>query len=255
MTRLASEMTANEAVWQEIECGSYAADLPLWRELVAETRAGGSCELLDLGCGCGRVSLALAGRDCRVTGIDVEAELIAVLRLRARDRGAPVDALVADARSFELDRRFDLALAPMQLVQLFRAARDRISMLACVARHLRPGGRVALALLDLEEEWAAAPEAAPLPDVLERDGWVFSSQPVAVRRAQTGATIELDRLRRATSPEGELSEALSQVRLELVTPGQLEREGRRAGLAPERRDSVPATEDHVGSAVVVLSGA
>jgi SAM-dependent methyltransferase len=240
------------SVWHDVECGAYAADLPLWRRLAREACRERACDLLELGCGTGRVSLALARRGRHVSAIDVDPELVAALRGRAAERGVAVEATVADARSFELGRRFDLVLAPMQLVQLLRGERERLAMLRCVAEHLRPGAPVALALLALEEEWSAAPEQAPVPDMREVDGWVYASRPVAVRRVRSGAAIELDRVRQAVSPRGDVEETLSRVRLEIVTPDQLEQEGRRAGLVPQPRRRVPPTSDHVGSCVVIL---
>jgi SAM-dependent methyltransferase len=240
------------SVWHEVECAAYAADLPLWRRLAREACRERAADLLELGCGTGRVSLALAGRSRHVTAIDVDPELVTALRRRADERGARVEAVVADARSFELGRRFDLVLAPMQIVQLLVGERERLAMLRCVAAHLRPGAQVALALLALEDEWSAAPDQAPLPDIREIDGWVYASRPVAVRRVRSGAAIELDRIRQTISPRGEVEESLSRVRLEIVTPERLEREGRRAGLVPQPRRHVPPTADHVGSCVVVL---
>ena len=241
-----------EAVWVDVECGSYGADLPIWRELVAAASSDGACELLDVGCGTGRVALALASPSCRVTAIDSDPSVLHALRTRASKRGAPVEAVHADARSFELDRRFDLALAPMQLVQLLPTVRDRVAMLSSVARHLKRRARFALALLDLDEEWEASGSDAPVPDMLEREGWVYASHPVAVRSAGDGSMIELDRIRRVVSPAGEVSASPSRIRLALVAPEQLEREARKAGLAAEPRRTIAETDVHTGSAVVVL---
>jgi SAM-dependent methyltransferase len=240
------------AVWHDIECGAYKADLPLWRGLVrrARERSGTACELLEIGCGTGRVSLALAGKHCRVTAVDIDAELVDVLRRRARDRGAPVDAVVADARSLQLGSTFDLILAPMQVAQLLNEE-DRVRMLTSIARHLRTDGGAAVALLDLDTEWDADSGPLPPPDRLQADGYVYLSQPVAVRRDSTSG-LRLDSLRRVVTPEGEQTETFSRISLEIVSAQQLESEAKRAGLVPTGRRQVPATEDHVASTVVML---
>jgi SAM-dependent methyltransferase len=242
-----------EAVWHDIECGAYAADLPLWRELAGDVRRRGAnpCRLLELGSGTGRVSLALAGEGCEVTALDNDPELVEELRSRARKTETPVTAVVGDARSFELGSRFDLVTAPMQVVQLFRS-HERPDVLACISGHLEPDGRAAIALLDPEDDWEATGDAAPPPDMLEEEGWVYSSQPVAVRRTQDGAAIELLRARHTVSPAGELEESSSCIRLELLSPARLERDARAAGLVPEARRHISPTDDHVGTTVVVL---
>jgi 2-polyprenyl-3-methyl-5-hydroxy-6-metoxy-1,4-benzoquinol methylase len=65
-------------VWHDLECGSYRADLPLWRELAA--REGDP--ILDVGAGSGRVALELAGAGHRVTALDLDPDLLRVLRDR-----------------------------------------------------------------------------------------------------------------------------------------------------------------------------
>jgi len=241
-----------EAVWVDVECGEYRADLRLWRRMLTSSLSDAPREILDVGCGTGRVSLALAGPGCRLTAIDVEPELVRVVQSRAAQRGVPVEAQVADARHFQLERRFDLVLAPMQLTQLLASAEERVAMLSRMREHLKEEGLVGLALLDPDEEWEAEEADGPVPDMLERDGWVYSSHPLAVRRADGGSVLELDRVRRAVSPAGELSESFSRVSLTMIGPEQLEQEARTVGLQPQRRRRIPPTGLHVGSTVVVL---
>jgi SAM-dependent methyltransferase len=239
-------MTEDTVAWHDVECASYQADLPLWRELAA-ARPG---PVLDLGCGTGRVALDLAGRGHEVTGVDTDAGLVSELARRARDRGLTVDGVVADVRSLTLDRRFSLAIAPMQVAQLMGGADGRRAMLASVRDRLADGGGLAVALADPFEGLPADTALPPLPDVREQNGWVLSSTPVAVR-AEPGV-VAIDRLRQAVSPGGELSESVVTIRLESVDADQLEREGAREGFRPLERRGVPETPDHVGSTVVVM---
>jgi SAM-dependent methyltransferase len=236
--------------WHDVECASYEADLPLWRELAA---AQGD-PVLDLGCGTGRVALDLAAAGHELTALDSDSDLVAELdrRARALGVGSSVDTLAADARSFLLPRRFALVIAPMQVVQLLGGPAGRRSALESIGRHLAPGGVAALALADPFAAVPAGDALPPLPDVREQDGWVLSSQPLAVRAEQGGVAV--DRLRQLVSPGGELSEELYTVRLDTVSAADLEREAAEAGLRPAGRRAVAPTPDHVGSTVVLLEG-
>jgi SAM-dependent methyltransferase len=240
-----AEQVGEVALWQDVECGSYAGDLETWRQLAAAQ--GGP--VLELGCGVGRVALELAGAGHEVTGLEREPELVAELLRRARARRLAVGAIVADASDFKLQRRFALILGPMQLAHLLGGPEGRRSMLRRAAAHLAPRGRVALALLSGDAA-SAVGTPPPLPDVLERDGWIYSSLPIEVRRAPGG--LEVRRLRQAVSADGDLSEELDVTRLDDVTPGQLEAEALDCGLRTVARLEIPETPDHVGSTVVVL---
>jgi hypothetical protein len=90
----------------------------------------------------------------------------------------------------------------------------------------------------------------PLPDLGDRDGWRFVSQPVAVRAVEGGVRIE--RVRQAVSPDLVRSTEPDAIVLEHLTVELLEAEGRAAGLEPAEARHVPGTEDHVGSEVVLL---
>jgi SAM-dependent methyltransferase len=237
------------AVWHDVECAAYMADLELWREL-ADAASG---PVLDLGCGTGRVALDLAARGHEVTGIDSDPDLIEVLHARARARELRIEAAAADARSFDLDRQFTLVVSPMQVVQLLGGAEGRARMLAAVRRHLQPGGLFAAALANPFEDWSDEESLPPLPDVREEDGWVYSSTPIGVRQAAGSFVIE--RHRQAVSPSGEMTEERSTIELDTVAPGDLEAEARDAGFGVRPRRRVPETPDYVASEVVVLEAA
>jgi len=221
------------AIWHDVECGGYAADLELWEEMATE-RDG---LILELGCGTGRVSSYLTRRGHEVVGLDTDPKLIDTL----------ANAQLGDARQFDLGRSFGLVLAPMQLIQLLANAEERVSCLRCVAAHLSPGGIAAFAIVESMPEPTAS--ASPLPDAREVGGWVYSSLPVDTR--VDDEVIRVRRLRQTVSPQGEFGEELYEVALRSLDAETLEVEARRAGLVPVGRRAIPPTDAHVGSTVVL----
>ncbi|MEA2273393.1 MAG: hypothetical protein QOI98_2101 [Solirubrobacteraceae bacterium] len=231
-------------MWHDVECGSYAADLPTWHELAA----GASGQVLDLGAGTGRVALSLARLGHEVVALDRDAALLAALRERAA--GLALTTVEADARDFDLGRLFALCICPMQTIQIVGGADDRMRLLACVRRHLAEGGVMAAAIAtDLEPfEEASAP---PLPDMREDGDVVFASRPIALR-VQAGEIV-IERIRETVAPDGQRTEQSDTVRLARLSPRDLEREMRSAGFEtlPVRR--ILPTSEHVGSWVVMAS--
>jgi SAM-dependent methyltransferase len=249
---------ADGVVWHDVECGSYSADLPLWRELAR--RAGGP--VLELGAGTGRVALDLAAQGHEVTALDSDAPLLDGLARRAEERGLAVECVAEDARRLPAagsparsaparlsPGRFALVLAPMQLLQIVGGPPGRAAVMRGVAALLTPGGRFAAALAALDEAVAPEDAAPPLPDVLEFDGWVYSSLPLDVRPEPDGVAVE--RVRQIVSPNGDFSEERHTQLLASLSPEQLEGEAAAAGLRAEGRREVAATHDHVGSTVVL----
>jgi SAM-dependent methyltransferase len=251
-----SPVSENAVVWHDVECGSYEADLATWLDLADRAES-----VLEIGAGTGRVSLHLADQGCDVTALDPQPELVRAMAARARERGLRIRAHVGDARSFDMQRSFDLAIAPMQVVQLMGGERARRLMLERVRAHLERGALFAAALADPFEgipSLGLSPggtplgidAAPPMPDMRQEEGWVYSSTPVAVRPVK-GAT-EIDRLRQSVSPEGELAESLTTLRLDRVLPEDLERPGQELGYRTAGRREVPPTTEYVGSTVVLL---
>lgn len=245
MSRSALDTGELVAIWHDVECGSYGADLGVWEQLADDA----SGPVLDLGCGTGRVALHLARRGHPVTGVDLSAPLVAELDRRAAAEELPAQAVIGDACKLDLGRVFGLVLAPMQLLHIVGGDRKRIACLDSIRRHLASGGRGAVAVAPGLEP-AEPAEARPLPDVAQIGGWVYSSRPTGIRPTAEGFIVT--RLRQTVSPAGEMSEELNEVHLHRISVERLAAEAAEAGLAVADEVVVPPTDDYVGSLAVIL---
>ena len=113
------------------------------RDLMIATAAPAAGErALDIGCGTGDTTLALADRvgvEGRVAGVDISEPLLAL----ARERGAGRQGVrfeLADAQVARFEPGHDLA-ASRNGVMFFA---DPVAAMANIASALRPGGRIAL---------------------------------------------------------------------------------------------------------------
>jgi SAM-dependent methyltransferase len=233
-------------LWHDLECGGYDVDLPLWRELAAAQDG----PVLDVGAGTGRVTLDLAARGHEVVALDRDEELLAALRERAGI--LPVATVRADARDFDLGRRFALIVVPMQTVQLLGGRDERGRFLRCARAHLEPGGLLAVALADALEAFDAEHDEPPLPDMREIDGVVYASRPIAVRDEGEAATIH--RIREVVDRRGVRTEEHDVIRLDHLDPAGLGAEAAAHGLRAVPLRRVEQTDEYVGSTVVMLGG-
>jgi SAM-dependent methyltransferase len=234
-----------DAVWHDLECGEYAEDLSLWRALA--TRTGGP--VLDVGAGTGRVTLALAADGVDVVALDVDARLLDALACRATE--LPVATVVADARSFDVDRRFALILVPMQTLQLFEGPAGRMKFLRRALEHLEPRGLLAAALADAMDCFDEEHEMPPPPDAREILGVRYSSQ--LLRVVDDGGRAAIHRRREIAQTRGDARDTRDVVvHLDRVSADQVATEARGLGFIAEPHLHVPETERYLGSTVVVL---
>ena len=99
---------------------------------------------LELACGTGRLTLPLAERGLVVEGLDVSPVMLDWAREKASARGLDVPWHQADCTDFDLARRFGTIFVPNNSLCHLLHWRDFLACLACVRRHLLPGGRFLL---------------------------------------------------------------------------------------------------------------
>lgn len=117
--------------------------------------------VLDIGCGAGATSRALAAAGAAVTGVDVSGPLLAV----ARAKGGGPAYLLADAGADPLPGPFDAAFSRFG-VMFFTAPE---AAFAHVRAAMAPGGRIAFVCWGpmAENAWAMEPLMAALPHLPE----------------------------------------------------------------------------------------
>lgn len=237
------------AIWQEVEFGSYGADLPLWVELAEEADG----PVVELGAGAGRVALHLAGHGHEVIAVERDLELLRDLEDVASERGVSVSVVAADLASpAEMRLPFPpaLAIGPLHVVQMLEAA-GRPALFGRLRELMAPGGTLALTVVDestLLSSGAASTQI--LPDMRENDGWVYSSEPLWVQVGDGALTVR--RLRETVSPKGRMERDIHDEILHRVDAEALEREAAEAGFAPKGRRGVSSGDDEADSTVVLL---
>ena len=101
---------------------------------------------LDVGCGGGLLSEAMAAAGANVTALDLSPELIDVAKLHLLESGLKVDYRLQPVESLaeELPGQFDVVTC----MEMLEHVPDPAAVLAACARLLKPGGRLFLSTLN-----------------------------------------------------------------------------------------------------------
>lgn len=197
--------------------------------LVEELGLAAGQRVLDVGCGPGRHSVALAARGVRVHGVDISETFVDVATRSAAEAGVGDLATFerADARTLDLPPVFDAAICLCQgAFGLMDHLAHDLEILEGIARALRPGGSFALSAFSAY--------------------FVVKFHENARFDADSGVSSEPTEVR---SPEGRVLEA--ELRTGCFTPRELRLMCRQAGLTadaiwsvePGRYEKAPATTE------------
>ncbi len=113
-----------------------------------DQQAGGldGKQVVDIGCGGGLLSEAMAARGARVTGIDLAEQSLDVARLHLHESGLEVDYRLVAAEDFaeEQPAAFDVVTC----LEMLEHVPDPASIVRAAARLLKPGGTLVLSTLN-----------------------------------------------------------------------------------------------------------
>ncbi len=130
------------------------------RRLVAPLLPAPCARLVDIGCGNGAQTLALAGHAERLTGVDIDERFVAEFRreVAARGLGGRLDAVVAAGDAVPLP---DGCADAVTCFTVLEHVPDERAALAEMRRLLRPGGRLVLTVPN--RWWIFETHGADLP--------------------------------------------------------------------------------------------
>ena len=139
----------NRGIWTDNEAEAWNLSVP--REQTAREigfllwafrRFGGGRvrEVLDLGCGTGRLALELAARGYAVTGVDRSPAMLKRARLNADERHLKLDLFQTPLDELAIDGRFDAAYSIQDPFNYLLKEEDLSRALARVRLLVRPRG-------------------------------------------------------------------------------------------------------------------
>jgi len=156
--------------------------------------------ILELGCGTGRITMALAEAGKRITGLDLSERMLeravkkrASLIVEARER---VHLVQGDMTHFDLGEKFRLILIPFRPFQHLLDVRQQMDCLGCVRKHLARGGRLIFDVFQTDAERIHDPvhmRESPVTEYRTADGRQvrISERIAAFHRAEQINDVEM----------------------------------------------------------------
>ncbi len=127
--------------------------------------------VLELGCGTGRVLIPVARLGKEVTGVDNSPRMLAICQRQLESEPPEVrrnaTLVQADMRDLDLGRRFSLVMIPFRPIQHLVAVSDQVATLQAIHRHLEPGGRLVFDVFNPKLEYLLEDRTAEREDTAE----------------------------------------------------------------------------------------
>lgn len=115
------------------------SDIPFYLKQIGT----GVNNVLELGCGTGRVLSKIVSPAIFCHGIDISRAMIKICKetlLEIGHKKKNYDLTVADITNFNLNKKYDLIIAPFRVIQNIEKEQDVDNMLTCIRNHLTDTG-------------------------------------------------------------------------------------------------------------------
>lgn len=126
---------------------AYRDEADVLRALVHAERPDART-LLEVGCGTGG-HLVFLREHLACVGVDLSASMLA----QAREKLPGLPFHQADMRAFDLEQQFDVVASLFSAIGYVRSTDELFAAVACMARHLHPGGVLVIEPWFSPEQW------------------------------------------------------------------------------------------------------
>lgn len=147
---MAEQFTALAEYYDRLNGADHAAYADFVSRVFKKYGSGSEGLLLDLGCGTGGLTLALAERGYDMIGADISPEMLSVALDRAYDADKNILYLMQDMRSFELYGTVQGVTCALDGINYLTERQDVIKCMKLVRNYLEPG---CLFIFDVNSEY------------------------------------------------------------------------------------------------------
>jgi len=114
-------------------------------------------EILELGCGSGRILIPIVNVGGRITGLDISPHMLERCREKLAQTSVNIskhiELIEGDITNFDLGIKFDLITIPFRVLQHLKTHQEVLSCFQCVKDHLTDIGRLIFDVFQLNLEF------------------------------------------------------------------------------------------------------
>ena len=177
--------------------------------------------ILELACGTGRITIALAKAGFKVTGIDYAAGMLTVAREKSAQAGVEVEWVKGDMRDFNLGQKFSLIFLAANTLCHLLTRDDFEACIAAVRNHLTANGRFVISVFVPKHELLMNKpgERFPFSEYEDPDG---RGRIVVTESYEYEADTQIKRIKTHHAIPGEDLEIEGELNLRIYFPQELD---------------------------------
>lgn len=177
--------------------------------------------ILELACGTGRITIALAKAGFKVTGIDYAEGMLTEAREKSTQAGVAVEWVKGDMRDFNLKKKFSLIFLAANALCHLLTLDDFEASMAAVRNHLTPNGRFVISVFVSRNELLINKpgERFPFSEYEDPNG---RGRIVVTESYEYEADTQIKRIKTHHSIPGEEVEIEGELNLRMYFPQELD---------------------------------